>query len=190
MDSSLILAGFGGQGIISAGQILAQAFMLEGLEITWLPAYGAEMRGGTVNCTLAFSDEEVASAYIEIPETAIVMNLPSFERFESQVKAGGLIIANSTLIDATPRRDDIKYVFAPFTQIANDLGNIRVANIVSLGAFLALKEFVKIENVMTVLQDVFSSKGMKIVDLNINALKKGYEYCVQQTNSKQLQSVL
>ena len=177
MDSSLIMAGFGGQGIISAGQILAQAFILQGLEVTWLPSYGAEMRGGTVNCTLAFSDDEVASAYIEIPETAIVMNLPSFERFESKVKTGGMLIANSTLIEATPKRNDIKYVFAPFTQMANEVGNIRTANMASLGAFLALKPFVDKNNLIKVLKEVFASKGEEIVQLNINALNKGFEHC-------------
>lgn len=181
MDSSLIMAGFGGQGIISAGQILAQAFILQGLEVTWLPSYGAEMRGGTVNCTLAFSDDEVASAYIEIPESAIVMNLPSFERFESKVKTGGMLIANSTLIATTPKRNDIEYVFAPFTQIANEVGNIRTANMASLGAFLALKPFVDKDNLIKVLKKVFASKGDEIVELNINALNKGFEYCLKIT---------
>ena len=180
MDSSLIMAGFGGQGIISAGQILAQAFILQGLEVTWLPSYGAEMRGGTVNCTLAFSNDEVASAYIEIPETAIVMNSPSFERFENKVKSGGMLIANSTLIEATPKRNDIKYVFAPFTQMANEVGNIRTANMASLGAFLALKPYVEKENLIKVLKEVFAPKGDEIIKLNINALNKGFEHCLKK----------
>jgi len=175
MESSLIIAGFGGQGIISAGQILAKAFMLEGLEITWLPAYGAEMRGGTVNCTLSFSDDEVASAYIEEPDTVIAMNLPSFERFEKSIKPGGLMIANSSLINTKMTRKDIEYYYIPLSGIANEIGNIKTANMAALGAFVALRPFIKPENVRTVIDETFSLNKKAFVEVNIKAFNAGLE---------------
>ncbi len=180
MEASLIIAGFGGQGVISAGQILAKAFMREDLQITWLPAYGAEMRGGTVNCILSFSDDEVASAYIEVPDTVIALNLPSFEKFEKQVKPGGLMIANSSLINAKPSRKDIEYTFIPISEIANEVGNIKTANVVALGAFLALRPFVKPENLCIEIEETFNLKKKSVVNVNIKSFNAGYDYAAKK----------
>lgn len=180
MESSLLISGFGGQGILFAGQILAKAFMLEGLNITWLPAYGAEMRGGTVNCTLAFSDDEIASAYVESPENVIALNLPSFERFEEKIKSGGTIVVNSSLVDAKPKRKDIFYKYIPITEIANKIGDIKTANVAAIGAFLALVPIVKIDNVKKVITEVLKTKKVQLIDNNIKALQHGYEFIMSK----------
>ncbi|MDD3237455.1 MAG: 2-oxoacid:acceptor oxidoreductase family protein [Candidatus Gastranaerophilales bacterium] len=176
MDSSLVIAGFGGQGVLLAGQIIAKALMLEGLNISWLPAYGAEMRGGTVNCTVSFSDDEVASAYIEVPENVIALNLPSFERFESQVKTGGTMLVNSSLVDAKPRRKDINYKFIPLTEIANKVGEIRTTNVAAIGAFFATLPNFKLDNVKNVITNVLKNKKSQLIDKNLKALQSGYEF--------------
>lgn len=177
MESNVVISGFGGQGVLLAGQILARAFMLEGLKITWLPAYGAEMRGGTVNCTLSFSDEEeVASAYIEVPDNVIALNLPSFERFEANLKSGGTILVNSSLVDAKPKRTDIFYKYIPITEIAHKIGDIKTANMAAIGAFIAAMPLVKIDNVKKVIMDVLKAKKAQLIDKNLKALQEGYEF--------------
>lgn len=188
MESSLVISGFGGQGVLTAGQILAKAFMLEGLNITWLPAYGAEMRGGTVNCTLSFAQEEVASAYIEVPENVIALNLPSFERFESKVKSGGTILINSSLVDAKPKRTDIFYKYIPLTEIASKIGDVKTANVAAIGAFLATMPHIKLDNVKDVIVNLLKNKKEQLIDKNIKALHAGYEFIkskamVQSVNS-------
>ncbi len=181
MESNVVVSGFGGQGVLLAGQILARAFMLDGLNITWLPAYGAEMRGGTVNCTIAFADDEVASAYIEKPENAIVLNLPSFEKFEAKLKSGGTMLINSTLVDVKPKRTDIFYKYIPITEIAHKIGDIKTANMAAIGAFIATLPVVKIENVKKVITEVFKSKKEQLIDKNLKALQSGYEFIKAKT---------
>ena len=176
MESSLVIAGFGGQGVLFASQILAKIFMLEGLNITWFPSYGAEMRGGTVNCTLAYSDEEVASAYIEVPENVIALNLPSFEKFEKKIKAGGTMLVNSSLVNIIPRRKDIFYKFIPFTEIANKLGEVKAANMVAIGAFLATVPQIKMDRIKKSVMNQLKDKKSKLIDNNIKALQAGYEF--------------
>ncbi len=176
MESSLVISGFGGQGVLFAGQVLARVLMLEGLNITWLPAYGAEMRGGTVNCTVAFSDEEVASAYIETPENVVALNLPSFQRFEDKVKSGGTMIVNSSLVDVKPKRKDIFYRYIPFTEIASKIGDIKTTNMAAIGAFLATTPKVKIANAKKVVMEILKNKKSQLIDKNISALIAGYEF--------------
>lgn len=176
MESSLVISGFGGQGVLLASQILAKAFMLEGLNITWLPAYGAEMRGGTVNCTLAFAEDEVASAYIEVPENVIALNLPSFEKFEEKIKSGGTMLVNSSLVDVKPRRNDIFYKYVPLTEIANKIGDIKTANMAAIGAFIASMPLVKVDNVKKVIMEALKTKKAQLIDKNIKALQEGYEF--------------
>lgn len=183
MESSLIISGFGGQGILLAGQILARAFMLDGLNISWLPAYGAEMRGGTVNCTLAFSDEEVASAYTESPENVIALNLPSFEKFEKMIKSGGTMLINSSLVNAVPKRKDIFYKYVPITEIANKIGDIKTANMAAIGAFLAIMPQVKLDNVKKVITEVLKHKKEQLIDKNLKALQAGYEFIKEKAKA-------
>lgn len=174
MDSNVLIAGFGGQGVLFIGQLFANACMNEGLNVTWFPAYGAEMRGGTVNCTVCMSDEEVACAYVDKPSNVIALNGPSFDRFEDQIKAGGTMVVNSSLVKAQPKRTDITYKFVPMTEIASDLGNQKMANIVSLGAFIKALPIVKKDSVVSVMKSKLTGKKAQMLDGNIQALEKGF----------------
>ena len=179
METNFIFAGFGGQGILLAGTILANAFMIEGKNVTWYPCYGAEMRGGTVNCEIVVSDSEVSSVHKQDTDYAIVLNQQSFDRFITRVKSGGTIIANSTLVAETRPRNDIKYVFAPMTKLANDLGTSKVTNVVSLGVLASACPIVKKEFLAKGFEKVMSGKKKELLPLNIKALESGYNILAQ-----------
>lgn len=170
METNFIFAGFGGQGILLAGTILANAFMLEGKNVTWYPCYGAEMRGGTVNCEIVVSDSEVSSVHKQDTDYAIVLNQQSFDRFITRVKSGGTIVANSTLVAETRPRNDIKYVFVPMTKLANDLGTSKVTNVVSLGVLASACGIVKKEFLAKGIEKVLGEKKKDLIPLNIKAL--------------------
>ena len=174
MDSNVLIAGYGGQGILFMGQLYANACMNEGLNVTWTPSYGAEMRGGTVNCTVCMSDDEVACAFVENPQNVIALNAPSFERFESKIKSGGIMVVNSSLVKASPSRKDITYKFVPMTEIAHNSGNEKMANIVSLGAFIKAFPIIKKESIVSVMKKKLTGTKAKMLDGNINALEKGF----------------
>ena len=173
MENNFILAGFGGQGVLLAGTILASAFMLEGKNVTWYPCYGAEMRGGTVNCEIVVSDSEVSSVHKQDTDYALVLNQQSFDKFVQRVKKGGTIVANSTLVADTRPRDDIKYVFAPMTKPANDLGNSKVTNMVALGVLSAVCDIVSKEYLEKGLEKILGEKKKAFLPLNIKALEIG-----------------
>lgn len=174
MDSNVLIAGFGGQGVLFIGQLFANACMNEGLNVTWSPAYGAEMRGGTVNCTVCMSDDEVACSFVDKPKNVIALNAPSFERFESKIQAGGIMIVNSSLVKTEPSRKDITYKYVPITEIAHSTGNEKVANIVSLGAFIKVFPIVKQESIVAVMNKILTGSKAKMLEGNIDALKKGF----------------
>ena len=174
MDSNVLIAGFGGQGVLFIGQLLAEAAMNNGLNCTWTPAYGAEMRGGTVNCTVCVSDDEVACAYVENPENVIALNKPSFERFESKIKSGGVMIVNSSLVKSQPSRNDITYKFVPMTDIAHKSGHEKMANIVSLGAFLKTFPVVTKDCIISVMKKKLTGKKAEMLSGNIQALEEGF----------------
>ncbi len=174
MDSNVLRAGFGGQGVLFIGQLLANACMNEGLNVTWFPAYGAEMRGGTVNCTVCMSDDEVACAFVDKPENVIALNGPSFEKFESRIKPGGIMIVNSSLVKSEPKRKDITYKFVPMTDIAHNSGHEKMANIVSLGAFLKAFPVATKETIVSVMKEKLTGKKAAMLDGNIQALEEGF----------------
>ena len=134
MEQQLIIAGFGGQGVLLIGQLLAYSGMLEGKEVSWMPAYGPEMRGGSANCSVVISDEPVGSPKVEDATAVIAMNRPAMEKFESSIVPGGILLINSSLIDVEPKRTGVKVVKVPVNDIAAELGNARVGNMVMLGA--------------------------------------------------------
>ena len=174
MDTNVLIAGFGGQGVLFIGQLFARACMNQGLNVTWSPAYGAEMRGGTVNCTVCMSDEEVACAFVEEPENVIALNAPSFEKFEKKIKSGGTMVVNSSLVKTAPSRKDVTYKFVPMTDIAHRAGNEKMANIVSLGAFIKALPFVKKESIINEMKTVLTGKKAAMLDGNIKALEDGF----------------
>ena len=169
-----IFAGFGGQGVLSMGLNLAQAAMLEGKHVTYLPSYGAEVRGGTANCTVAISDEEIASPVASSPEFIVAMNQPSLIRFQNQIQSGGLFFVNSSLVEAEISRGDVDIINVPANRIAEELGNPRSANIVMLGAFTKKSNIVSLSSVIEGLKDAFKNK-QKLIAINKNALMAGYD---------------
>jgi 2-oxoglutarate ferredoxin oxidoreductase subunit gamma len=173
MLEEIIIAGFGGQGVMSMGQLIAYAGMLEGKGVSWLPSYGPEQRGGTANCAVVVSDEPVGSPLVTSPSTAIVLNNPSFDKFEPCVRPGGLLITNSSLVIRDSERKDIKIIDVTATDMANDLGNSRVANMILLGAFLEHTKIVSNESIIESLKKVLSADKHYLIDVNKQALKKG-----------------
>ena len=175
-EKNFIIAGFGGQGVLLAGEVLANAFMLAGKNVTWYPSYGAEMRGGTVNCEIVMSDDEVSEVNKSDADFIVALNQASFDRFLSKIKKGGWMIANSTLVKEIKTRTDINYLFAPITKLAEDLGNVKMANILSLGILAKADNAVSIETLNLALDAVIPPHRKNLLPLNIEALKIGYEY--------------
>ena len=174
MQNDVIMAGFGGQGILLIGKMLAYAGMHQGKEVSWLPSYGPEMRGGTCNCTVVISDRPVGSPVIRSPRAVLAMNLPSLDKFEPDVRPGGLLLINSSLIERDAARDDLTVVRVPANEVANELGNPRAANMVALGAYLGATGAVTIGEVEDVIRETFAGKP-QLVELNLEALRRGVE---------------
>ncbi|MCX5994746.1 MAG: 2-oxoacid:acceptor oxidoreductase family protein [Chloroflexi bacterium] len=169
-----VFAGFGGQGVLSMGLNLTQAAMMEGKNVTYLPSYGAEVRGGTANCTVAVSDEEIASPVASAPEFVVAMNKPSMVRFQNQIQSGGVLLINSTLIDAEISRGDVDVVRVPAGEIAEKLGSPKSANMVMLGAFIRKSNLVSIYTVIEELKNTLKKKE-KLIAINEKALMAGYD---------------
>ncbi len=169
-----IIAGFGGQGVLSMGLNLTQAAMLEGKNVTYLPSYGAEVRGGTANCTVAISDDEIASPVASSPEFVIAMNQPSAVRFQNQIQSGGLFFINSSLVESEISRGDISVISVPANSIAEKLGSPRAANMVMLGAFTKKTSLVSLSSVVEGLKYILGTK-QKLIAVNEKALKAGYD---------------
>ena len=178
MLDEIIFAGFGGQGVLLMGRLIAYAGMLEGKHVAWVPSYGPEMRGGTANCTVIVSTDEVASPVVSNPMTLIAMNIPSLEKFEPLVEKGGTIILNKSLIYQTVKRTDVQVIEVLANDIANDLGNLRVANMVVLGAYVAKSNSVKMETIFQALEEILGKKSEKILALNKEALTRGKEVVI------------
>lgn len=176
LNEKIICAGFGGQGVMAMGQMLTYAGMIEDKQVSWLPSYGPEMRGGTANCNVIVSESLIGSPIITNNATcAIVMNLPSLDKFESDVSAGGKLLINSSLIEKKSDRDDIQVYYIPANEIANELGNSRVANMVMLGAYIELTKAVDVESLHKALMKVFGERKAHLMDVNKEALRRGAE---------------
>jgi 2-oxoglutarate ferredoxin oxidoreductase subunit gamma len=175
MTLEAIFAGFGGQGVMLMGQLMVYSGMYEGKQVSWFPSYGPEMRGGTANCSVVVSDEPVGSPVISEPDILIAMNRPSMEKFELVLKPGGTLFYNSSLIHVTPKRTDIKVVPIAANDVATELGNSRVANMVVMGAILKQTGIVKLETVMSVLKKTMTGKKQALIPINQLALEKGME---------------
>ena len=174
MQSEVQFAGFGGQGILLSGKILASAAMAEGLEVAWVPSYGPEMRGGTAYCTVVISDRPIGSPIIKNPLHLVAMNRPSLEKFASTVKPHGVVLINSSLISIATGRDDLDELKVPATEIAKQIGNVRAANIVALSAFVTRSKIVAFDSLRTCVEQEFAKKA-KLIPLNMEALEQGRE---------------
>lgn len=172
----LIIAGFGGQGILSAGRLLAYAGMLEGKYVSWLPSYGPEMRGGTANCAVVISEEPVGSPILDTANVLVVMNGPSLEKFEKIVEPNGLIISDSSLVDAKPKRTDVDFAGVPASKLASDMGNLTYANIIILGKLLEKTGIVSRESFELALKKVLPAKKHYMIPEEMKALELGCNY--------------
>jgi 2-oxoglutarate ferredoxin oxidoreductase subunit gamma len=172
MSEKIIVAGAGGQGIMIFGQVLAEAAMREHKQVTWLPSYGAEVRGGTAHCMVTISDRPIASPYIAQADTLIIMNQPSLERFKARIKKQGLLILNSSLVNPLIKPKVI-ICEHPFTDIAIKLGNIKVANMVALGSLLVRKKIVKVKSVIEAIKAIAPEDKKGLIEINLKALAEG-----------------
>ena len=170
---NIMLAGFGGQGILFAGKLVAYAGMIDGLQISWLPSYGPEMRGGTANCSVCLSDEPIGSPLVTEPDILVAMNLPSYERFIDVVKPGGIVIVDETMVGACTMRSDIDYHPVPATELAENSGLSGLANVILVGKMLAVTGFSSEATLLAAIQKSVSAKRLDLVDLNRKALALG-----------------
>ena len=176
MQTEFLFAGFGGQGVRFAGQVVAYAAMDTGKEVTWIPSYGPEMRGGTANCTVVVADEEIGSPLVNNPPAIVVMNLPSLDKYEPLVKAGGVLVVNASMVDREVQREDITSVAVPCNEIAEMLGDRRMANIVATGALLALLPVLKLEDIEAALTAHMPGRHKHLLPKNFEALHRGAEF--------------
>ncbi|HHY12041.1 MAG TPA: 2-oxoacid:ferredoxin oxidoreductase subunit gamma [Firmicutes bacterium] len=175
MNHRIIMAGFGGQGVMLIGTLLTYSGMREGKKVSWLPSYGPEMRGGTANCAVCVSDRPIASPVVTEPSAVIAMNLPSFDKFSKILVTGGSLIINSNLVNVENIREDIKPYRIPANDEAVNLGSERVANMICLGGLLGVEGIVSIDTVIEALPEVIQERYHHLLDLNEEALRCGYE---------------
>ena len=173
MQTEIVIAGFGGQGVLFAGQVLAYAAMDEGMQVTWFPSYGPEMRGGTANCTVIIADEEIGSPQVLNPQAVVALNLPSCDKYEPLVRPEGVFILNASLINRELTRTDLDVVSLPANEIAEALGNKRLTNMVLLGALLARLPVLSLEAIQRALQEHLPERHQHLLPLNYQALQEG-----------------
>ena len=176
MTYETIMAGFGGQGLLFSGKVLAHAALIEGKELSWLPSYGPEMRGGTCNCSVIVSDEPVGSPIIAHPNVLMVMNEPSLDKFEDTVAPGGTIFVDSSLISRKVKRTDVGVVYIPATQMATEMEAASLANMIILGAIVEKLGCVKPETMLDALRHTISARKANLLDLNLKAVEAGREF--------------
>ena len=171
-----LFSGFGGQGILFSGKFLAYKGLVEGKNVSWLPSYGPEMRGGTASCSVILSDGAIGSPIIDTPDVLVAMNLPSLDKFESTVKAGGTIILDSSLIERKVTREDVNVIYIPATKLAQDNGFPTLANMIIVGKLLSLGEDCSDEALVGALNKVISAKHADMLEVNLKAIKLGAEF--------------
>ena len=174
MHQSFVFSGFGGQGALFAGQVLTYAAMDTGRHVTWIPSYGPEMRGGVARCTVIVSDEEIGSPIVRNPDVAVVFNNPSLERFQTEIRSGGLMVVNSSMINVPAERSDIRVLQIAGGEIAIELGDVRMTNMVLLGAMLAANSIVELSAAEQALRDHLPERKQHLVEPNIEVLRRGY----------------
>lgn len=180
MQKEILIAGFGGQGVLFAGQVLAYAAMDSGKIVTWIPSYGPEMRGGTANCTVVVADEEIGSPLVKNPPAVIALNLPSFDKYEELVQPSGVLIVNQSMVDRTAKRTDIVTIFVPGNEIAEETGDRRLLNMVMVGALLAAYPILTLDEAKAALKAHLPAKHQKLIPNNYAAMDKGYAHAKAQ----------
>jgi len=180
MHESVIMSGFGGQGILLMGQLLCYAGMHEGKNVTWMPSYGPEMRGGTANCTVMLSQERVGSPVTRHPSSLIAMNKPSLDKFESVLQPGGFLVINSSLVERDSQRSDCRIIKVPANKIAEEVGTLQVTNMAALGAYVGEREVVSLESVIVALRRMIPEHRQELLAVNEEALRRGAEAAAKQ----------
>jgi 2-oxoglutarate ferredoxin oxidoreductase subunit gamma len=175
MQHTTIFGGFGGQGLLFAGQVLAQAAVIDGLTTSWMPSYGPEMRGGTASCTVVVSDRPIGSPIVDVADSVIALNPPSMAKFESILVPGGLLVLNASLIEAEPRRADLEVVAIPCTALARTAGDDRLVSVVALGGLLAKRPIVQLESARQALAELVGRKHPELVEADMTALRAGFD---------------
>lgn len=181
-ETKILVAGTGGQGVVVIGNILARAAVIENKNVVGMVAYGAEMRGGTAYAAIVISDEEIGSPIVDRPDIAVLLNQPSLDKFEGDILPGGLTLINTAMVLKPVKRCDLQRIETAATQIAHELGNVKVANIVALGALIKHTKLLSINSVEQGLTDLFTAKNPKLVPLNIQALHAGAEQSIYVPN--------
>ncbi|KAA3658763.1 MAG: 2-oxoacid:ferredoxin oxidoreductase subunit gamma [Chloroflexi bacterium] len=175
METSIIISGFGGQGVLFAGQLLAYAGMDNGRFVTWIPSYGPEMRGGTASCTVIISDEPVGAPVVAKSDIAVVFNQPSFDKYEPLINPGGLLVINSSIVVSTSQRDDIDVVYVPANKIAEECGSVKMMNMAALGAMLAKRAVLPVESVEQSLIDHLPASKSHLLESNLQVIRQGHK---------------
>ena len=175
-ETSIIISGFGGQGTLFSGQVLAYAAMDNGLEVTWIPSYGPEMRGGTAHCTVIVSEEAIGSPLVRKPDVVLALNLPSVDKYEKLMPEGGVLVANSSLFNREITRKDIVSLLIPANQIAERIGMARLANMIMVGAMIALKPILPLDAVKKALEEHIPERHKKTLPMNYSAMDEGFEF--------------
>lgn len=173
MMDKILLAGFGGQGVMFIGKVMAYAGMLGGLEVCWIPSYGPEMRGGTANCSVIIAKDEIHSPVIEKADCGIVLNQPSYDKFLQRIKPGGVLVVNRSIVAMENKRDDIEIIAIPAGELANELGNASLANMVCLGALIGKMKLINFERLQKAMNTIVGKKKPEMYELNMAAIKKG-----------------
>jgi 2-oxoglutarate ferredoxin oxidoreductase subunit gamma len=174
MQKEIIISGFGGQGVLFAGQILAYAAMDQGKHVTWIPSYGPEMRGGTANCTVVIADEEIGSPLVKHPSAAIALNLPSLDKYEPLVVTDGALVINQSMVDRGAKRGDLRVASVPANEIAEQIGDKKLTNMVTVGALLAVMDGIPLEAAETALKNHLPARHQHLLPKNVEALRRGY----------------
>ena len=174
METSIVIAGFGGQGVLFAGQLLAYAGMDTGRHVTWIPSYGPEMRGGTANCTVIISDDPIGAPLVANPDVAIVLNQPSFDKYKELIKADGLLVVNSSIITEEADRDDLETVYVAANAIAEELGSGKMLNMAAIGAMLQRRPVLEMATIEQALADHLPPRKSHLLEANLQVLKRGY----------------
>jgi 2-oxoglutarate ferredoxin oxidoreductase subunit gamma len=182
MQKEIIISGFGGQGVLFAGQVLAYAAMDAGKQVTWIPSYGPEMRGGTANCTVVIADQEIGSPLVKNPPLAIALNLPSFDKYEALMRVGGTLVVNQSMVNRDAKRTDINVIFVPANEIAEEIGDKRLTNMVTVGALSAVLSEVTLEGVEAALKGHLPARHQRLLPMNYEALRRGHEAALAQVS--------
>ena len=179
-ETSIIISGFGGQGTLFAGQVLAYAAMDNGYEVTWIPSYGPEMRGGTAHCTVIISEEPIGSPLVSKPDIVLALNLPSVDKYEPKLKTEGLLVANASLVNRSIDRQDIEHVLLPANEIAEEIGMSRLANMIMVGAMIKIRPVLTLAMVKDALEEHIPERHRETLPMNFEALDRGFEFSGDQ----------